>query len=502
MDLLSLINTNDAPTESQAREIHRLLEAGQNDLKRIEDATLKVSLILSELQFQKRQRTKSLPALRRILSPIRRLPSELLAEIFLFCRADSMSSSFSILDVRKAPMLLSHVAAHWRAVSIGTPMLWDTPCFRYSIVPGPKAIYMRTILQRSLNLPTSLSFETSGTRLSISAGNTDCFQFFADLSDRLHHISLDLAWDVREHAENPPPSPLFPILASLEISLESDEPGDLPTIMNSFRRAPGLRALGLWAYSSPFIPTYDFPWIQLTSLTMSIPIDDTTVYLILRQCIQLEICALFEMSFTGDTQDSQPLCTLDALRSFSFTPWDAANSGKLIEFFSFPKLESLSLENCGNLPATVILDLRARSDFRLQDLTLSKLSLTTGELLEILHHLPSLKTLLLEQSTTYIVDDLLRAFTYHSQSHARPLILPCLTTLTIRHNSKFLTGSVVADMVESLARHAGDEGAPFPSIHSVKFYLEGPKFTPGVESRLAGACLSGFLEDFRADRRQ
>ncbi|KAJ7466184.1 hypothetical protein B0H11DRAFT_2048764 [Mycena galericulata] len=500
MDPLPLIHTNGAPTEFQAREIHRLLEAGQDDLARIEESILKVSLILSELQFQKRQRTKSLTALRRILSPIRRLPNELLTEIFLFCRANSTRSTVSILDVREAPMLLSHVAAHWRTVSIGTPMLWDTPCFRESIVSHPKAIYMRSILQRSRHLPTSLAFETfgdSGPRAI--AGNTDCFQFFTDLGDRVQHISLDLPWrDVMEHIKNPPGCPLFPILASLKVTLEDDGLEDWPAILDSFRRAPGLRSLTLNASSSPFTPT--FPWVQLTSLTMFIPIDETTVYLVLRQCLQLKTCVLFEMSYTGDTQDSQPLCTLDALRSFSFSPWEA-DSGKLLEFFSFPKLESLSLSHCVNMPATVLLDLRARSHFKLQDLTLCNLPLTTEELLEVLRHLLTLQTLVLGNSATYIVDDLLRAFTY-SQSHVQSLLLPRLTTLTIRHESMFLTGSVVADMVESLARHAGDEGAPFPSIHSVKFYLDGPKFTPAVESRLAGACLSGFLEDFRAYSRQ
>ncbi|KAJ7466176.1 hypothetical protein B0H11DRAFT_2048752 [Mycena galericulata] len=389
-----------------------------------------------------------------------------------------MQSSFSILDVREAPMLLSHVAAHWRTVSIGTPMLWDSPCFSDSIVSHPKAVYMRSILQRSRHLPTSLTFETSGPRAgdwpSISAGSTDCFQFFTDLGDRLQHISLDLAWG------------------------DDDELDELPMIMDLFRRAPSLRSLALNASSSSSLQSYDFPWAQLTSLTMYIPVDETTVYLIMRQCIQLETCVLFEMINTGHTLHSQPLCTLDTLRSFSFSPWDA-NSGKLLEFFSFPTLESFDLSHCDNLPATVLLDLQARSHFKLQDLTLCNLPLTTEELLGFLRHLPTLKTLFLGDSTTYIVDDLLRALTYHSQSHWRSLILPCLTTLTIRHESMFLTGSVVADMIESLARHAGDEGAPFPSIHSIKLYLDGRKFTPAVESRLAGACLSGFLEDLRAD---
>ncbi|KAJ7505100.1 hypothetical protein B0H11DRAFT_1796641 [Mycena galericulata] len=509
IDLPSLLRKNDVPSGFQAGEVRRLLEAEQSDLAQIKETIGMVSLILSELESQKSHRTQSVNALRGILSPIRRLPSELLAEIFLLCRNNSMrTTGYSIMNFREAPMVLSHISSRWRTVAIGTPMLWDTPRFRSSIVPPPIATCMRAVLDRSRRLPILLAFDTSGLKSrpspTLSNGNTDCFQFFADLRDRLQHVSLDLCFqEGLERLEVAPINATLPFLISLDITTDDDGPAQLATIMASFRRAPSLRSLTLNAYFSPLVPPYDFPWAQLTSLTLSIPIDEVTTYRILIQCTQLETCILSEMNDIDGIPASQALCTLDVLRSFSFSPWEAS-SGDLLTVFSFPNLESLVLHGCDTMPAAVLHDLHARSKFTLLHVTLSGLQISFDELLEFLRPLSTLKSLVLDDSKSYIIldnsespinDDLLRAFTYGSGSQVPSLSLPCLTTLEIRRSANSLTGSVVADMVASLACHSGDEGAPFPSIISVRLYLPGNKFSSDVESQLTGMHLNGFLTD-------
>ncbi|KAJ7465812.1 hypothetical protein B0H11DRAFT_2240078 [Mycena galericulata] len=408
MDLVSLIHKNDAPTEFQVREVHRLLDAGQNELARLEGTIRTISLIISELKFQKSQRIDSLAALRRILCPIRRLPSELLAEIFLFCRTNSMhTKGYSIIDVREAPMLLSHVSARWRAVSVGTPMLWDLPRFTSSI----SQIW-------PLHSPPA---------------DEDCFQFFTTLRHRLHHLSINLGHkDVVDHVKFSPASTILPVLSSLDIIVDDDGPGQLATIMASFQRAPSLRSLTLNAYFSPVVPTYDFPWSQLTSLNLSIPIDEGIAYQILVQCTQLETCALSEMYDPYNSPSPPPNCTLDVLRSFSFAPWNAS-LGELLDFFTFPNMESFTLRGCTDMLAPVIFDLHARSRFKLQHLNFCDLQIDTNELVAFLCHLPELQTLALEDSDSLITDDLFRVFTYYPRSQTPFLSLPCLAALAIRH---------------------------------------------------------------------
>jgi hypothetical protein len=58
-----------------------------------------------------------------ILSPIRRLPPEILGEIFKYC-LPAYNERAANADIR-ATMLPSHVCGHWRRVAIATPMLWS-----------------------------------------------------------------------------------------------------------------------------------------------------------------------------------------------------------------------------------------------------------------------------------------------------------------------------------------------------------------------------------------
>lgn len=58
------------------------------------------------------------------LSPIHRLPVELLAEIFWHCLPNYTHSFPNSFDRREAPLLLGRVSSHWRSVAYSTPILW------------------------------------------------------------------------------------------------------------------------------------------------------------------------------------------------------------------------------------------------------------------------------------------------------------------------------------------------------------------------------------------
>ncbi|KAJ7184891.1 hypothetical protein C8R46DRAFT_842273, partial [Mycena filopes] len=87
------------------------------------DAThLTLLLVLSEVNSQRHRCQQSLSRLICVRAPIRRVPPEILAEIFHFsCRT---YENTSITDVQAAPLLLGQVCSLWRAVSQNTPRLW------------------------------------------------------------------------------------------------------------------------------------------------------------------------------------------------------------------------------------------------------------------------------------------------------------------------------------------------------------------------------------------
>ena len=88
---------------------------------------------ISQLEFQMRDlllRRNALcnhrQMLATLLSPIRRLPPELLSEIFHNC----LPQNYDGEAAHKAVMLPSHVCQHWRDVALSTPTLWTNIVLR------------------------------------------------------------------------------------------------------------------------------------------------------------------------------------------------------------------------------------------------------------------------------------------------------------------------------------------------------------------------------------
>lgn len=59
--------------------------------------------------------------IRPIVSPIHRLPTELLVKIFVHCIHPQTAMFILSSD---APLLLAQICSHWRTVALGTPCLW------------------------------------------------------------------------------------------------------------------------------------------------------------------------------------------------------------------------------------------------------------------------------------------------------------------------------------------------------------------------------------------
>ncbi|KAG1813978.1 uncharacterized protein BJ212DRAFT_1432772, partial [Suillus subaureus] len=60
-------------------------------------------------------------ACRSLSSPIWRLPTEILSEIFLYCLPED---EHLVYASRQAPMLLTRICRRWREVAVGFPRLW------------------------------------------------------------------------------------------------------------------------------------------------------------------------------------------------------------------------------------------------------------------------------------------------------------------------------------------------------------------------------------------
>ncbi|KAJ7272285.1 hypothetical protein C8J57DRAFT_1179434, partial [Mycena rebaudengoi] len=125
-NLAGLISSNQSPTSIEILLIESRLRSSDVVLAELDERILKVSLILREWESQRKCACTVRTSLQAVLSPLRRFPAEILAEIFLLCRNSTLASGGnSTLDPGQAPLVFGQICSRWRAVSQNTSRLWD-----------------------------------------------------------------------------------------------------------------------------------------------------------------------------------------------------------------------------------------------------------------------------------------------------------------------------------------------------------------------------------------
>ncbi|KAF7299768.1 hypothetical protein HMN09_00982700 [Mycena chlorophos] len=160
----TLLNTNYCPNDAEIAEIRSLLESPRIRLRELEDN-------IRQFQTQRDELVAHIATHEALLSPIRRVPVDILQEIFLACLPEGRNCVMSAND---APLLLGRVCSHWRTLAYQTPALWTRlhivqPGGLYS--PSLEAKYQaisllrlsaaKDWLERSGQLPLSLSFSAA-----------------------------------------------------------------------------------------------------------------------------------------------------------------------------------------------------------------------------------------------------------------------------------------------------------------------------------------------------
>ncbi|KAK7453571.1 hypothetical protein VKT23_011848 [Stygiomarasmius scandens] len=118
-----LLGTNHAASDDEAREIHQLLARPLEKLDYLNSEITRLETTLSVLKQERDHVEQYIDAHKALLSPARRLPSEILSEIFVHCLPQGRNATRSLTD---APLLLGQICRVWREVSLSTPYLWTS----------------------------------------------------------------------------------------------------------------------------------------------------------------------------------------------------------------------------------------------------------------------------------------------------------------------------------------------------------------------------------------
>ncbi|KAJ6512822.1 hypothetical protein C8R45DRAFT_961478 [Mycena sanguinolenta] len=155
------LNTNYVPSDSETMEIRSFLVEPENELTRIDARIEEMEIALALLKEQRALLKKPIDAHGVLISVIRRLPQDILVEIFLACLP---SEHDALIDPTEAPLVLGRICRHWRSLVYSTPMLW-----RSIHIPSPD--YLQTppnILSRLEKIVNEWLERSAACSLSVS----------------------------------------------------------------------------------------------------------------------------------------------------------------------------------------------------------------------------------------------------------------------------------------------------------------------------------------------
>jgi hypothetical protein len=158
-----LLTTNYVPTEQEAGIIAQLLVAPQNELYGLNVTIHHLENQLSHLRNRREHLQTAVDAHRAMVSCARRIPDEILQEIFVNTLPEAYLPQMSSTSV---PMVLTHVCRRWRTLAFANTRLWaglhisELPDRKwYQARRERKLIHIREWLSRARTTPIHLSFE-------------------------------------------------------------------------------------------------------------------------------------------------------------------------------------------------------------------------------------------------------------------------------------------------------------------------------------------------------
>lgn len=116
-------STNYVPSKHEMDEIHNLLTDPINQLTQLDTEIARLQNIIDQLFLKRTQLHADIVSHKALTTPMRRIPQELLQEIFIHCLPTRHNA---VMSSGEAPLLLGRVCSQWRSVSRFTPRLWSS----------------------------------------------------------------------------------------------------------------------------------------------------------------------------------------------------------------------------------------------------------------------------------------------------------------------------------------------------------------------------------------
>ncbi|KAJ7740462.1 hypothetical protein DFH07DRAFT_839112 [Mycena maculata] len=388
-----LLHTNSAPSEQECLRIRDFVVGPAKEFENNAAEIARLKAELDSLANRQRQLTEFIGLHLALLSGARRLPDDILREIFM---CTFPANGQATMNPRDAPLLPTHVCRDWRSLALSMPQLWASLDIELAGDQAGIDEGVRSWLARSGDLPLSISFVVSDDCLRTSAPILEALIMYCHRWEHMRFIlpSLDsyrpltlvspanVPW-LKTIVMNPAGTWVEAVAASTSLS---------------FMQATSITGVALMEKSVPPLDAL-LPWAQLSHLSLIenyISLEEALD--VLRRCRNLEVfTARVYDDNTDASVDLEPVSMNNMSKLFLI---DATSVGSTTRFFKHVVLQNLRCLEYRNNRRTTSEPLRVLSSLcapeKITSLALSTY-VSTESLAETLRLFPMLEKLVLHQ---------------------------------------------------------------------------------------------------------
>lgn len=424
--LISVIYTNGPPSPIQKRQIKGLIAA-------LKDNVIELDEEIARAQAKREIRLRQIHTYEAALSPCRRLPPELVSEVFLYAQHNYI--------VRPANSLrLSQICSAWRETAVNIPGLWTNISIEYGRKSyAKKMLLLKMFCSRASGHP--LSVRIDGTRLPPNVD--DPISILSPYIKTIKSLTLDVPFCFAQSLYSLPPDS-FPLLENFRFM--STDGGPTTLVVDLPIHGPFSSAHHLWDFD--FRVPFQGETLHLPEQLTHVTLEDITcaqALSALRHCPHIiEFCGRF--SERGAPFPSVPI-VFPNMRSLDITIGNQVDLDDIIDHLTIPALKSLRIrsweyEDVQITPSFALFV--TRSSCAPTELDIGCLEMTDIGFLEIVRLLPSLVIIRLE-AIDFMEDSVYGALVYKDDDS----ILPKLEDLTIHSLNCTPTDELILEVAKS-----------------------------------------------------
>ncbi|KAJ7447138.1 hypothetical protein B0H11DRAFT_2083460 [Mycena galericulata] len=429
-----MLHTNTVPSDTECQRISELLAGPRKEAAGLTDEIGRLQTLLDDLTKKRDHLQDFIDAHLALLSPARRLPEDVVAEIFTHALPFNRNS---ILSGVEAPLLLCHICRAWRGLALATPQLWAT----LHIVTSS---YSTREKLEQVNAAARIWLSRSGALpLSISVVISRSSRLDYDISTLLKTVILfsrrwkNMRFKCFGHHSFLPFANLSPHDVPLleTIHVEGFHALSSPTDWNtmSFLDTPRLHNVSLKTVARIFL--FPLPWAQLSHLSLHHAgqyLSAEEAHKLLRQCPSLRTFSLAVGSSGPEVaesvydkthmEDLQQLIVVDIFQ----------DSTGFFENLIIPNLISLEYVASADPDDIFLFTPLLVAPNRLQCLRLSIVrSTSTVKILNCLQLVPTLRELRIQREPASDLDHQFLTHLIPTAARSNSILCPELRTLQL-----------------------------------------------------------------------